>query len=271
MILVTMVDAFPGSENKAVHLASTVLIGIILLQPSNAFIKLGVDTVRQLTEYGKLLFPVLSGALAAQGATGTSAGLYALTVAFDSILSSLIANLLVPILYIYLAFAMIGAISDEKIIHKIKGSLTWCCTWGLKLILYAFLGIMSVTRIVSGATDAAAVKTVKIAISGAVPMVGSIIADASESILLSVSIMKNSAGIYGMLTVLTMFASPFLRIGIQYILMNILHWVAQLLTDHKIGKLIEDFSTVLGLLLAMIASQTVFSLISTVCFMKGVG
>ena len=87
MLLVRLSDSFPGASKQILHLVSSVLIGIILLKPSNTMIRLGMQTVSEMTEYGKLLIPVLTAALAAQGGVTSSAALYAGTVFFVSFLS----------------------------------------------------------------------------------------------------------------------------------------------------------------------------------------
>ena len=57
----------PGSSGQAIGLCSAVMMGIMLLSPTGALIRLGVETITEMAEYGKLLIPVLTAALAAQG------------------------------------------------------------------------------------------------------------------------------------------------------------------------------------------------------------
>jgi stage III sporulation protein AE len=146
----------------------------------------------------------------------------------------------------------------------------WLMTWCLKIILYVFTGYMGITGVVSGATDAAAMKATKLTISGMVPVVGGILSDASEAILVGAGVMKNAAGIYGLLAVISICIQPFLQIGVQYLLLKLTGAVCGVLGCKEISKLIQDFSTAMGLLLAMTGSVCLLLLISIVCFMKGV-
>jgi len=138
-------------------------------------------------------------------------------------------------------------------------------------MLYIFTGYISITGIVSGSADAAAVKAVKIAISGIVPVVGNIISDASESILVSAGLMKNTVGIYGFLAVTAVWIGPFLQIGTQYILLKLTAAVSSVITGKNGSVLVRDLSGVMGFLLAMTGAVCLMLLISIVCFMKGVG
>ena len=68
-------------------------------------IRLGSQTVTEISEYGKLLLPVMTAAMAAQGGAASSTALYAGTAVFDSVLSSLISRMLGPMVYLFLALS----------------------------------------------------------------------------------------------------------------------------------------------------------------------
>ena len=106
-------------------------------------------------------------------------------------------------------------------------------------------------------------------ISGVVPVVGGILSDASEAVLVGAGIMKNAAGIYGLLAILSITALPFLRIGIQYLMLKFTGAVCAMYCEKSHSQLIQNFSTAMGLLLAMTGAVSLIFLISTVCLMKG--
>ena len=270
MILLSIVDVFPGANQTVIHLAATVLLGVILLQPSNALIKLGSDTVIQMTEYCKLLLPVLTGALAAQGGVTASTGLYAGAAFFSSVLSVLVTNMILPMLYSYLCLCLASAAIGESLIKDLKEFVKWLITWGLKIILYVFTAYIGITGVVSGTADASAVKIAKLTISGMVPIVGSIISDASETILVSAGIMKNAAGVYGILAILAILVGPLLKIGAQYLLLKLTAYICAVFSRKQESELLKDFSGGLGMVLAMTGTVCLLLLISIVCFMKGV-
>ena len=71
VLLVCVFRTLPGGTGKIIELVSTLSVAALLLKPSNALIQLGAQTVTQLSEYGKLLLPVMTAALAAQGSGET--------------------------------------------------------------------------------------------------------------------------------------------------------------------------------------------------------
>jgi stage III sporulation protein AE len=270
IILVSVIEGFAGSSRKAVELAGAIAVATALLAPSNALIRLGVQTVEEISEYGKLFLPVMTASLSAEGGTITSAALYTGTVLFNSILTTGITKILIPILYAYIALSITGAAIGQHIIKDLQAFLKWLITWTLKISIYIFTGYLGITGVVSGTADAAAVKAAKIAISGAVPVIGSIISDASETILASAGIMKNTVGTYGVLVIFAICIMPFLQIGVQYLLLKAVGMIGGILGCKRTTSLVESFSVAMGYLVAMIGAVCLLLLISAVCFMKGV-
>ena len=270
VILCSIVKVFPGSSGKMVTLIGAMLIGYLLLNPSNTMVNLGSTTVQELSDYGKLLFPVLTAAMAASGGVTKSAALYTGAVAFITFLCSLISSVIVPLIYIYLCVAVASGAIGEMTLEKVKSFIKWLITWSLKIILYAFSGFMGITGVISGSADAAAIKATKLTISGVVPVVGSILSDASETVLVSAGIVKNSVGVYGLLAVIAVWIGPFIKIAVQYLLLRLTCVICEIFSVEHTSKLIQDFASALGLLLAMTGTVCLLLLISIVCFMKGV-
>lgn len=261
----------PGISRGALELCGAAAVAALLLEPSSALMELGAQTVRELQEYGKLLAGVLASALAARGAVSASSALYAGTAFFHAFLGAAVTAVFLPMLWAYLALAVADGALGDKLLSKLKALLRWAMEWALKLTLYTFTGYMTVTGVVSGTADAAASRAARIAISGAVPVVGGILSDASEAVLLSAAALGSGAGVWGILTVAAVFCAPALRLGCQYLLLKVTAAAGESLGGLRCGALVEDFAGALGLVLALVSTQTVLLLISTVCFLRGMG
>ena len=271
VLLISILSNFSERESGSIRLTGAVMIGVLLLQPVNTLIQLGANTVTDLSNYGKLLLPVMTAAVAAQGGATSSAALYTGTVFFDSLLTSIISRVIVPAIYIYLCLSVTNSAVDQDMLKKVKDSVKWGMTWCLKTILYIFTGYLTITRVVSGVVDASALKAAKLTISGVVPVVGGILSDATETILLSASVMKSTAGIYGIFAVLAVCVSPFLQIGLQYLLLKLSCGVCNIFGYKPAVALLGDFTGAMGLVLAMTGTVCILLLVSLVCFMKGIG
>ena len=154
---------------------------------------------------------------------------------------------------------------------RLGALVRFCSEWALKLGLYLFTGYMAVTGVVSGTADALAGKAAKLAVSGAVPVVGGILSDAADAVLLSAATLGSGAGVWGVLTILAVFLTPALRIGVQYLLLKLTAAAGEALGCGRCAGVVGDFAGVLGLLMALCWTQAVMLLITSVCFLKGMG
>ena len=270
-LLISIINLFHESLDTLSRVISAASIGALLLNSTNSMICLAADTVMQLNDYGKLLLPVMATAMAAQGGVTASSGLYMGTTFFGTLLNSFLSDFVLDGVYFYLAISLATAALGEEPLKKIRDTIKNVITWTLKTILTVFTTYMSITGVISGTTDAAALKAMKVTISSFVPVVGGILSDASETVLVSAALMKNAAGLYGIFAVLSIFAGTFIKIGIHYLLLKSAGLVCGIFGPKPTVSLIEDFSVALGILLAVTGSMCLLVLISTVCFMKGVG
>ncbi len=271
VLLLSVLQSFSGAARGCAQVTGAVLIAGILLGSTQSMIHLGAQTVQQMSDYGKLLLPVMTASLAAQGGASASAVLYGGTALFDQLLSALISGVLVPMVYVFLALAAANCASGQDLLKKFRDLIKWGIGWSLKTLLSVYTAYMGISGVVSGTTDAAALKATKMTISTVVPVVGGILSDASEAVLVSAGLMKNAAGIYGIFAVLALFLGPFLKIAAHYLILKLTAALCALFGTKSTTDLIEDFSAAMGFLLAMTGASCLLVLISTVCFLKGVG
>ena len=271
-LLVALVrELAPGVPKQALELAGVAAAAALLLEPSMSLIAQGTEAVQALREYGKLLLGVLAAALAATGGVSASTALYVGTAFFDALLGAAVTAVFLPMLWMLLALSIARAAVGDSILAKLSALIKWLMEWALKLCLYLFTGYMAITGVVSGTADAAAGKAARIAISGAVPVVGGILSDAADAVLLSAATLGSGAGVWGILTVIALFCAPAVKIGCQYLLLKLTAAISESLGGGSCGELIGDFAGAMGLLLALVSTQAVLLLVSSLCFLKGVG
>ncbi len=268
---ISLLNSLPGKTGNVVQLVGVIAVGSLLLQQTGSMIRCGVETVTELSEYGKLLLPVMTAALAAQGGITSSGALYTATTVFNAVLTSGISAILIPLIYCFLALSVAGCATAQDILTKLCGFVKWLCTWLLKMTLYIFTGFIGVTGVISGTADATALKATKLTMSGMIPVVGGILSEASEAVLVGAGLMKNAAGTYGLIAVIAIWITPFLQIGIRYLLLKITASVCGVFGVKQVSALTGAFSDAMGLLLGMTSAICVILAISLICFMKGVG
>lgn len=263
--------SFSDTVKRSAELAGTVTVSALLLDSAHSLISLGMQTITELSEYGKLLLPVMTSAMAAQGQVTSSTALYAGTAALNAFLTALLIKLMIPMLYCFLALATASAALGNEMLTRLRERVKGVMQWTIKTVITVFTAYLGITGVVSGTTDAVALKATKFTISGVVPVVGGILSDASEAVLVSAGVVKNAAGIYGILAILAVLLTPFLRIGVQYLMLKLTATFCAVFGTKSLSAITEDFASAMGLLLAMAGSISLLLLVSTVCFLRGVG
>lgn len=267
-MLVSVVSQTAHTSDHIIRLITAVCIGLLMFRSTNSFMQLGTETIEEMSDYGKLLLPALTAASAANGTVSTSASLYTGCYIFVTILTTLITKCLVPLVYIYMALSIAGSAINTEVFVGLKKFIKWLSSWSLKTILLVYSGYMGITKVISGSVDAAAVKATKMTINGAVPVVGSALADASETILVSASLMRNTVGIYGLFAVIAICLGPFLKIAIQYLLLKLTAAICGIFVAKDTSNLLQDMISAMGFVLAMTGAVCLLLLISIVCFLR---
>lgn len=271
VLLVSILETVSSSGNHTAEMTGTVFVAVLLLSSTDAMIRLAAATVEDISDYGKLLLPVMTTALAAQGGLTSSGVLYAGTAFFSTILQAALNSVLVPGVFLYIVLCVGSAVTGEQILKRMGDLLKQFLGWTLKMLVIIFTTYLSLTHVISGTTDVAALKAAKVSMSSFIPVVGGILSDASEAVLVSAGLMKNAAGVYGILAVLAVFLHPFLQIGLHYLILKLTGGVGSVFGTSRMTAVIDAFGSAMALLLAMTAASCIIVLISTVCFMKGVG
>ena len=259
-----------GGEVQAVTIAGALAITALTMTDMAVMIGLGRDTLGKMEAFSQLLLPVVAVLTAATGGITGAAARQGATVFFSQLLMLAMDRLLVPLIYAYVAVncahAAVGNPGLKKVGELIKNTATTILT----ALLVAFVGYLTASGAIAGSVDAAAVKTAKMAISRAIPVVGGILADASESVLAGAGALRGTVGAVGMLVVLAMCLTPFLRLGVQYIVYRGTAAVCASIVQPQLSGLIEAISSAFGLVLGMTGAGALVLLVSLVSAVKAV-
>lgn len=253
--------------SRASRLVGALAVTACCMTDIHSMIGLGTKLIEEIDHFTMSLLPVIASATAAAGGPGRGGAIYAVTAVFCDILIRVCRSFLIPMLYAYLALGLADTALEQCRLTKMKELIGWVIKTVLKSVLYLFTGFLATTGVISGASDAAAIKTAKFAISGMVPVVGSIVSDASESLLAGAGLLKSSLGTFGMLAILAIFLYPFLRLGIYYLGFKVTSALGGMLGSEQ-EKLLDTITGSMGYVLGMVGSCTAISMIACCCFVK---
>lgn len=206
-----------GEANDWIDMAAALGCAAVLLRDFTGVLSLCRDTLDQIGVFSGTLQPVLATVLATGGNTATATVLQAATMVVFDLVIRLVNALLVPAACAYLAITAVDAAAGNGMLRGIADGIKTLTSGVLKLILTLFTAYLAIAGGVSGNVDRMTLKTAKLAVSGAVPVVGGVISDATETMLSGAALLRGSIGIFGMLCVAAICFVPFVRAGASYL------------------------------------------------------
>lgn len=263
-VLCGAADGFRGMGKLSAFLPAAGALCVTLISAGSLddLIGLGVKTIRELDTFSKALLPVLAVSMAASGHVSAGAFGQVTTVFLTGLIMHLMDQLLIPLIYLYIGMLTAAVSLSDARLEALAEGVKKAVTWLLTTVMLVFTIYLSVGGILAGSADGAAVKVAKAAVSSAIPVVGSILSDVSESVLAGAGAAKNTVGVFGMLVILAACMYPFLHLGIQYLLYKLTAFLAAAVGAPGIGRLVGGLGGAFGLVLGMTGSCAVVMLVS---------
>lgn len=268
-LLAAVMRSFGGGKTvSAVELAAVLAIGMCCLGRISGYFTEVAETVDSISAFSGFLFSALAATTAATGAVGTSTAMYGVTVAVCSLISRGLQVVFLPAISCYMALMLASYAVGDGSLQMAGDTIKQLLTLVLKFAVIGFTAYLSLTGVISGSADSASVRAAKLTISTAVPVVGSLIADASETLLVSAGLLRSGIGIFGMLGVMAVSIGPFLETGIGYLSLKCTAAVTASTGEKQLSGLISTMAGAFGLLTALTGVCTLLILIACVCFMR---
>ena len=234
----------------------------------DSVIRQSTAAIMQLSDYSKAALPAIFTAAAAGGAVGASAAKYAAASFSMDVLIHLAINLVVPLIYLYIAVAIARSLFDNSLLGAAASFLRFCATTLMTVSCMAFTAYLSLSGLIAGSTDAIAVKTARTVIANGLPVVGKLMSDASSIVLAAAGLVRHSAGIYCMIAVCALCAVPFVDLFVKMLVFKAAAAASDMLPGGKLSSLIRDLGTAFGLLLGLLGSCSIMLFIAIVSGIK---
>ena len=260
-----------GVANEIVPVAGTLAICAVVLGDMSGLIGSGRETMEDLMAFSKGLILSLATASGVVGAPAGASAKYVIVMTAGDVCITLLNSLFMPLLYAYSAAVVADAATGEEMLGGVAAVIKKVCIFLLSAFLTLFIALLGLSGLISGGADAVTMKTAKLVISNAVPVVGSILSDATESVVAAARIVRNSAGLLGLFAVAAVCIGPLIRLGTRYLLFRAAGAAAQPVAPKRLTQMVSKLADGFSILLGMIGACSLMNLISIVAFMRLTG
>lgn len=249
---------------KVTNYTCSFLIVTISIFSDGGIISKCSEAIVNIDRFSKILTPVFAISTAVAKHPLTAVSVASVSLIFMNIFTTIVLNIILPAIYMFAVLYVVGTMTDTPILYKLCDLVKWGITMFYKIIVMVFVGYISLSGIISSAGDVAAIKTTKTVISNSVPIVGSIISDASDAILSGANILKTSIGVYGVLGVCALCLVPFIGSLANYLVFKVTSAISASLCNLSAIKAVDGIATAYGLALASLATCCALQFITIV-------
>ena len=205
-------------------------------------IQTGRQAIEDMVSFMHAMLPVLITLLTAMGNITTASLFHPLTLVVLSTISTLIKNVIFPLIFFSVILGLANKITTRVDVSKLADLLKNWSMGLLGLFFTVFLGFMMVQGIAGSVADGVAMRTAKFGIGVFVPVVGKLFSDALEAVVGTSLLLKNAVGLVGILAVFFICAFPVLKILALMLIYKITAALIQPIGD----TLIADSLNIMG-------------------------
>lgn len=254
--LVLVHSAILNKESSAVSpvvtYAATLSIAGIIIAPVFSAINTAVGAMKACSTFMTAFIPVFAVITAATGKTATSISMSTLLLGAANGVSLVSNFAVIPLIGGYLSLSLATSVSPLVNSSGISQAVKKLSLWALSFITTIFLGILSIQTVVNAHADNLSMRTAKFIIGSSVPVAGGVLSEALSTLTASMSLLKSSVGIYGVVICCLIF----LPILTELVLWRFCLWAADFVSLQfslpKISGLLQSIDTVLSVLIGIL-------------------
>lgn len=221
-----------------------------------------LKAINDMVALMQILLPILLTLLVAVGGITTSSLFKPIILGAVSIISTLMKDMILPLVFYATVIGIVCKISSRIQITKISSLIRQVSTAIIGISLTIFIGIISIQGTMSAKVDGVTIRTAKFAVDKFVPIVGKFLSDVMETVVGCSMVIKNAVGAIGMISIFFICVIPIIKILSLILIYKIAGALVEPITNERIVDTLNEISKSLIMLLATVTSVGVMFFIA---------
>ncbi len=270
IILAALLGAVTGSKALtmagALNTAVNAALCVIIAAPAAELITSAADAALSCCRFDEVFLPVYCAVSAAAGHTTLAAGYSAFMMTALELAALFISDAALPALRIILAVTLTSSLSPSLKLGTAVGLLEKYLKWTLGFISVLTVGVMGLSGITASAADSLTARAARYVVTSTVPVLGSALGEALNSVTGCVGILRASVGAFGAAAMAFILIPPLIRGALWRLGMNVCALISDALGVKGVKKLTESVGSVVSIMNAILlftAVLTIFTLTMT--------
>lgn len=263
------IDSWQGAGlAKSFRMLSSLASAVMLFGMTEKIMSGAAAYLDRICGVMNLLAPVMEGLYLAGGnltqkAVTTEAVMIAVTL-----VGNFSGQLLAPLTHLLFTLSCLGSVCTEVKIAGFTGGLRKLIMrlWQFGTLLFSFL--LSVQSILAKSADSLAAKTARFAIGSFIPVAGGVIAEAFSTLKEGISVLRNAAGIGGIIVILLILIPGILPLILYKCTLSLAETAADVMNLGTMRGLLGEVHGITDMLFAFVLYTSLMFVLVIVIFTK---
>lgn len=230
-----------NSKDNLINIIGIVSTALIIVSKLNSLINMLLSSISSCGAFMLGFIPVYTVLISLCGSPAAAIAYNSLTFAFAQGISGFINNVFIKLTGAYFCLSLSFCINENMNVNRLINIVNKLVNFIIGFFACGFTGILSVKGITSSAVDAVSAKSIKFLLSSLIPIVGSSISDAYSSLLGSISLIKSSVAIVGILVVLIISLPAIIEASVYCLMLSFISYICEVLESDSISSAVRVF------------------------------
>ncbi|MBQ6931664.1 MAG: hypothetical protein IJN38_05980 [Clostridia bacterium] len=248
--------------SKVPGFTAGIMTALSVVIPLSSCITRAVSAIALSSNFVTALIPVLAAIITAGGKPSLALTYNSLSFAAAQVVSSLGSTVIRPVIQVIMSLSIISCVSQSADISKILEFAKKTVVFVMSLSATVFVTMLSLKGMLAASADTVAVRGIRFLIGNMIPVVGGAVSDAYLSIVGTLSLVKNTVGVFALAAV-AVINLPVIAECIMWVLtLNMLALLGDVFSQNGLSSLFRSVSSAAVLLCVTVVLEMLVFLLS---------
>ncbi|MCK8826636.1 stage III sporulation protein AE [Natroniella acetigena] len=258
-MIVAILKSFQGNfaGQEVSKLANGIVYLVLVIVALNSFkvaVATGTEAITNMVDIMQAILPLLLSLLVSMGNVTSAALFHPISFLIVSVLSTLVRNIVFPLIFLATILDIVNNISDEFEVTGLAGLFKQLSMGVLGVIMTIFMAAIVTQGTIGTVSDGVTIRTAKYLTGTFVPIVGGYLASALDMIIGGSLLIKNALGVFSVIIVLIFCSLSVVKIIAMAFIYRLASAIIQPVSDQKIVNCLDKLANSLLLIFASVAA-----------------
>ena len=276
LVLASVLEGYAHSlrytETRDIMAAVTSLMLVaVLIAPLVSLIRRATGVIADTASLMLIYVPVMAAIIGFSSHVIQAGGYCATVMAASQVIAQLAAHLFPQLLCTYLAVSVSCSVSGRLKMNGFSEMPGRFIRWFLGIVMALYSAVLTMQAAIARAGDTVASRAAKMTLSSLIPLIGSAVSDAYQTIRGSMDLLRSGAGVFVILAVIVAFLPVVVQCVLWLVTVRLSGYAAEALGVAAPVRLLTVVGSVLSVLIALVVSAMTVFLVSTAVLIRAGG